>query len=120
MIGSQPSTESVLLLLEVPTGSTARYDKLLRLRSAGRERLWQLRSQKGRGACELVYMLALTDLEPRFVASDNRQANDPTTEVWRACQRSGSADGGQGCFVLLIDVGLVSILLLTIREREYP
>jgi hypothetical protein len=40
-------------------------------------------------------MLALTAFAAKVRGNEYREANDPETEIWRACQKSGTA-GGQG------------------------
>jgi hypothetical protein len=49
-----------------------------------------------------------------------REANDPETEIWRACQRSGTAVDGGRCFLLLSDAGARpgGILLIGPRNRD--
>src|SRR2546426_9193590 len=50
-------------------------------------------------------MLAPTAFRAKVRGTKYREANDPETEIWRACQRSGTAVDGGRCFLLLSDVG---------------
>jgi hypothetical protein len=38
-------------------------------------------------------MLALTAFAAKVFGNEYREVNDPETEIWRACQTSGTADG---------------------------
>ena len=85
---------SLLILLRVATGPTAQNHKGLLLISISRAlRIWQLRSQKGTEHLNQVYMLAPTAFRAKVRGAKYREANDPETEIWRACQRSGTASG---------------------------
>ena len=94
MTGSQPSTE----FGTATAASAYRFDcavsqTLKTSISRTRKNVAVQEPKRGAGACALVYVLALADFRAKVRGIGYRQANDPATEVWRACQRSGSADG---------------------------
>ena len=53
-------------------------------------------------------MLAPTAFRAKVYGTKYGEANYPETEVWRACQRSGTAADGGRCF-LLTDVAPVPV-----------
>ena len=62
-------------------------------RSAGLERIWQFKSQKGTEHLNEIDMLAPTAVRRKVRGAKYREASDPETEIWRGCQRSGTAGG---------------------------
>jgi len=56
--------------------------------ATGRDGIWQLRSQKGSEHSNQFYVLAPTALRAKVRRTEYREANDPETEIWRACRRS--------------------------------
>jgi hypothetical protein len=90
--------------VRVPAWSAAPYYKTCDLfRSAGRERIWQLRSQKGAEHSNDFYVFAPTAFRSKVCGAEYCETNEPETEVWRACQRSSTGmEGGttaSGCWV---------------------
>jgi len=60
-------------------------------RSAGREWIWQLRSQNGAEHSNYFYVLASTAFRANTRGVEAGDAKDPETEIWRGCQRSSTA-----------------------------
>jgi ribulose bisphosphate carboxylase small subunit len=56
--------------------------------------IWQLRNQKGTEHLNQVYMLASTAFRANVRGAKYREASDPETEIWRACQRFGARTRG--------------------------
>jgi hypothetical protein len=61
------------------------------VQSAGREMMWQLRSQTCAEPSNSFHLLAPTAFRAKVRGAECRESNDPETEVWRSCQRSSTS-----------------------------
>jgi hypothetical protein len=63
----------------------------------------QLKSQKGTERLNEVYMLAPAAFRSQVCGAEYREANDPESEIWRVCQRSGTT----GLLVMSVPAGCI-------------
>jgi hypothetical protein len=90
-------THNLLVLSTIPSfGLNVRepYKGLLLISMSRTRKNMAVEGPEGTEHLNEVYMLAPKAFRAKVRGTKYREANDPETEIWRACQRSGTAVAG--------------------------